>query len=336
MMPSDGPVQYTRAAQKAHHASAHKPQNMPHDEESLTLIQDSEPSLPGSLAPIEESQDTPIAEVTDDGMNLFKGDNTPGDDASDDPNTIRRTPEGLILSNPAQEQSYTTAHGSFGLSADSAYFATPSEVRQDKGKGRIHSNPFTIEGNPPHERDRQALPASNEEWEQYTQEIDEYNRFLSREAHYSSERMVEAVAEAHLSEERVEVAAEEAHHSRERIQAVAEEACHSRERVEAAIEAMQNTQCRFARHYASSKGCTMPSDSICAQASRALFAERSPNEGSVDYECQQSAQARFEFPQPSAHMRTGSSPPTNYDGIGEKKPSIVHSPPVCKKTEGSD
>jgi hypothetical protein len=85
---------------------------------------------------------------------VVKGDNTPGDDASGNPNMICRTPEGLILSNPAQEQSYMTAHRSFGLSADSAYFAMPSEACQDKGKGRIHSNPFTIEGNPPHERDR--------------------------------------------------------------------------------------------------------------------------------------------------------------------------------------
>jgi hypothetical protein len=73
MTPSNGPARYTRTAQKACHASAHEPQNMPHDKELLTPIQDSKPLLPGSLAPIEESQDMPIAEVTDNGTNLFKG-----------------------------------------------------------------------------------------------------------------------------------------------------------------------------------------------------------------------------------------------------------------------
>ena len=79
-------------------------------------------------------------------MNQSEGDKTPGDNASSDPNTIHRAPEGLILSNPAQEQLYITAHGSFGLSAESAYFATPSKVRQNGRVGRIHSTPFLDKG----------------------------------------------------------------------------------------------------------------------------------------------------------------------------------------------
>jgi hypothetical protein len=49
---------------------------MPHNEKLLTLIQDSEPLLPGSLALIKESQYMPITKVTGNGTNLFEEDNT--------------------------------------------------------------------------------------------------------------------------------------------------------------------------------------------------------------------------------------------------------------------
>jgi hypothetical protein len=178
MMPSDGPVRNTRAAQKARRASAREPHITPHDEESLTPLQDSAIAHSESLAPIEESQYMTIAEATGNGMNQSEGDNTPGNNTSSNPNTIHRAPEGLIISHPDQEQSYTTAHGSFGLSADSAYFAMPSEVRQDKGKGCIHSTPFNDKGNPSYEGDRQAPMMTIEEWEQYAQEIEEHSHSL--------------------------------------------------------------------------------------------------------------------------------------------------------------
>jgi hypothetical protein len=69
-----------------------------------------------------------ITEETGDGTNQLEGDKTPGNNASSDPNMICGALEGLILSNPAQEQSYMTTHRSFGPLAESAYFATPSEV----------------------------------------------------------------------------------------------------------------------------------------------------------------------------------------------------------------
>jgi hypothetical protein len=180
MLPSDSPpAQNTCTAQKAHNTSAREPQNTPPSEDSLTPNQESALVHPESLAPIEESPLTSIAGAPGDESNRSERDLTLGDNAPSKHNMVCRTPGWLGTTYSEQEQSYTTAHGSFGHSVDSAYFVMPSEVRQDKGKGRTHSTPFYNEGNPSCEGDRHAPPPTIEEWEQYGQEIEEYSHSLS-------------------------------------------------------------------------------------------------------------------------------------------------------------
>jgi hypothetical protein len=188
MLPSNGPpVQNTCAAQKACNTSVHEPQNTPPSEDSLTPNQESALTHPESLAPIEESLLTSIAGAPGNESNRSERDLTLGDNAPSEHDTVCGTPGWLGTTYPEQEQSYTTAHGSFSRSADSAYFAMPSEVCQDKGKGCAHSTPFYNEGNPSCEGDRHAPLTTIEEWEQFGQEIEEYSHSLSQEVCYSRE-----------------------------------------------------------------------------------------------------------------------------------------------------
>jgi hypothetical protein len=180
MLPSDGPpVRNTHAAQKAYNTSVCKPQNMPPSEDSLTPNQESALVHPESLAPIEESLLMSIIGAPGNESNQSERDLTLGDNAPSKHDTVHRTPGWLGMTYPEQEQAYTTTHRSFSCSADSAYFAMPSEVCQDKGKGHVHSTPFYNKGNPSCEGDRHTSLTTIKEWEQYGQEIGEYSHSLS-------------------------------------------------------------------------------------------------------------------------------------------------------------
>jgi hypothetical protein len=61
-----------------------------------------------------------------------------------------------------------------------------------------------------------------------------------------------------------------------------------------ASEDMQNIRHLYESIRTRNRGQDDRSDSIRAMASRALYAERGSSEGTVSYECQQSARARFE------------------------------------------
>ena len=83
------------------------------------------------------------------------------------------------------------------------------------------------------------------------------------------------------------------------------------------------------------------SDSPRALARRALYAEHGSNEGSVDYERRLGAQARFEHPHFSEHMRARdsegrTSTPLTYVGAEEKMSTGTSTPSIYKRTRGND
>jgi len=159
-----------------------------------------------------------------------------------------------------QEQSYTTAPGSFGPSM------APSAAQTSKGKRHIAVRSPRSEdtlswdqrASPPH------LTCSNED-------MGQLREALSR---------LTAIAE----ENRVEVS-----NLQHRV-------AHSYNQTTGVVEAMQTIQRMIDCITAREEGRHTPPDSPRAIASRAIFTECGSNEGTIDYECRQNAQARFEAP----------------------------------------
>jgi len=105
-------------------------------------------------APHEESLLTSIADSASDPQQPSKGENLEGY-APSEQETIRNTTEEAI----EQEQSFTTAPASFGLSADPAILSmSPYQVPRDKGKGRELGNPSCSQGHTLPQRRRDIPP----------------------------------------------------------------------------------------------------------------------------------------------------------------------------------
>jgi len=154
-----------------------------------------------------------------------------------------------------QEQSYTTTPGSFGPST------APSAAQTSKGKRHIavrsprseDTSSWDQRASPPH------LTCSSEDMGQLREALS----------------CLTAIAE----ENRVEVS-----NLQHRV-------AHSYNQTTGIVEAMQTMQHMINRITAWEEGQHTPSDSPHTIASRAIFAECGSNEGTIDYECRQNAQA---------------------------------------------
>ena len=224
-------------------------------------VQSSAPARSERLASRKGSALTSIAESASDKQRQSEEDNAPSEHE-----TIRKLSEEV----PDQEQSYTTAPGSFGPSTDPAGLraTTSSEAQVSKRRRRPTVTPT--------HSDKGASPWGQRGAPPHLTRVDEKMGQLRDSLSYWAAIAEESRAEVSNLQDRV---------------------TRSFNQTTDVAEAMQGMQRMVDRMIAWDGGQLAPSNSPRAMASWALFAECGSNEGTVDYECRQGAQARFGAPQ---------------------------------------
>jgi len=218
-------------------------------------VQSSAPARSKRPASCKGSTLTSIAESTSDKQRQSEEDNAPSEHE-----TIRKLSEEV----PDQEQSYTTAPRSFGPSTDLAGLraTTSSEAQVSKRRGCPTVTPTRS--------DEGASPWGQRGAPPHLTRVDEEMGQLRDSLSYWA-----AIAEV----------------SRAEVSNLQDRVICSFNWTTNVAEAMQGMQRMVDRMIAWDGGQLAPPNSPHAMASRALFAEHRSNEGTVDYECCQGAQA---------------------------------------------
>jgi len=292
MSTGEGPARNTRSrATRRDQTRANL--STPPREEALAPEPVEAPARHDSPPVREESVLTSIAEAPSDESEQFEEKSLTDENTSSDHETIRDIPEETY----EPEQSYTTAPN---LSADPEGFesSTPA-VAEDKGKGRAFSSPSRSETNtsswgrretPPH------LPHTEEEWAQMSDALKNW----SAQAEKSKADAIKHRQELTNLQSRV---------------------TNSYHRSSDTVNAMQGFRNIFDGLRARYGGQRAPSPSPRALATQAIYAERGSNEGTIEYERRQSAQARFEPPQfcePTRIEETEGHPSSTQSRTGKK------------------
>ena len=248
-----------RAREQARESQGPPPQEGPKESSDV-------PARPQIAAPREESILMLIAESTSDHREPSEAERN----APSEQEIIRERAENTI----EQEQSYTTAPTSLRISADPAVIgAFPYHASTSKGKGHeIPSPSYSEEHSSSQRRSTTSRSTCNEEKKQL-------GLLLTEWIDHSERNMEESCR-----------ATEESCRATEESRRATEE---SRK----ASEALRDIQQMVEHIFAQDNEQDASIESTRAKASRALYAECGSNEGTAEYECRQSARARFEVPQ---------------------------------------
>jgi hypothetical protein len=207
----------------------------------------------------------------------------PDDNAQSECGSIHEIPEEFNVSQVEQEQMYTTAPGSLGPSSDPEAFKSISGVLMDKGKGCVRNTPSLDEGTSSSWSERGNIPTksyADEEWAQLKSALDHWGAL----AEQSKVDSIQYKQEVGILQTRI---------------------INSYHRTSNIMDAMQGIQQMVDRihvrsddHALSRQGITQIK-SPHALASQALYADRSSNTGTMEFEQHQHAQARFTSTQTS-------------------------------------
>ena len=274
MSTGEGPARNTRA-RAARRDQTHAAQRSTLREEAQAPDPAEAPAQPDSPPVREDSVLTSIAEAPSEESEQVEEKSLTDENTSSDHETIRDIPEETYK----PEQSYTTAPS---LSADPEGFesSTPA-VAIDKGKGRALSTPPRSETTTLSWGRRDTLPHLShvdEEWAQFDNALKNWS----------------AMAEKSKAE---------AIKQKQELIDIQSRVINTYHRASDAVNGMQGLQRMFDRIRSRYEGQRAPSPSPCALATQAIYAERGSNEGTAEYEHRQSAQARFEPPQPLEQIR---------------------------------
>ena len=310
MLSSDVPV-YNTWSYHCHHIE-HKAQAIPQSEEQPAVEQESAITPPVTSIS-EPSSLTPFAEaIGEEGKASFE-DNPSEKLAQKESKTPHEFPGGFAISHQEPEQQFTTAPVSPGSNQSTSSVdvrsTPPPNVRRDKGKGRkIEISPIG-EGSTFYRRETDLPPhmyTIEEEWDFLNNALD----------HWSSIAMKNQTESYQNSQ------------ALERLCRNVTDTNSQTADVSKAFDTMRETVNRI-RYKSESAGVHFQSPR--ALATQALYAERGPQEGTVDYERRLGAQARFGPPLTSHHARleemaSQSSPSTQIKVEERDSTDLLNSP----------
>ena len=246
---------------KARQAAREARNRVPLSEETV-ISEGSTPVQFGTVSSInEESALTSIAETSGEGDKVTEEEAFPTHIAHSEQETIRATTE-----EPQEpEQSYTTAPGSFGFSANPTGFSTPAASAP---RGHVKEE------------------LSHEEWGQLRESM----RCLSLLTTQDKEESIENRRDINRFDEELK-------DLRTRV-------TNSYHRTTNVEEVLQGIQSMFDRLDAWREDTNDQPHTPHAEAVQSVFADRGPDEGTPQYERRRSAQIRFEAPQFSGQQGT--------------------------------
>ena len=247
-------------------------QSVPSRQQSATEERDYVMLHAESMSSYEGSQLMSIAESSANEQMESEDIGPLNNEAQSEHGTIRDTPEEFDTSQHDQEQSFTTAPESLGLSAELMGFTiTSAETPLGKGKGREKDLP-------PHMED------PDDEWERLDEALNKCNTI-------TKDGQTQAI------------------NNRQELEGLRMKVTNSYNCTTYAINTIPQVR-SLVRRLRAKAGSLPPgqrggmTNSPHALANKALFADHGSNEESIDYERCLNAQARFEEPQSSWQART--------------------------------